>query len=989
MPTNLFIESAYSFSGSLLKLQDIIDYAKTHDEDHVVLTDKNSHGFYKFYHLATKHDLKPVIGLQVKLEPLYKNETLNLVCYAQNQQGYQNLLKLASLQSIHKVLAFDGFKEHIQGTSIVIDSTTGEWRELDQEGLSKALEVWVEMLRKSNSNVYLGIDKQSQTLPFKMPKVELVKTVMHSESDIATYQTLCKVLQSKPYVRPMALTSKNSNKNAENLKFLKAHGLTLTFKKATLPRFKTPNDIDTKRYLMALSQKGLSRRIENQKVDIETYQSRLQKELKTIDDLGFNDYFLIIWDVVKYAKQNNILVGPGRGSAPGSLVAYALGITAIDPIANGLLFERFLNKARKTMPDIDIDFPDHKRDQVIKYLKDKYGSKYVALICTFGTFLSKSALRDTARVLDIEAKYIDEILRKMKPYTDISTMIDNDADVKNRIKNDDNIKRWLYSAKNIESLPRHVSTHAAGVILSEKPLIEYTAIQEGLNTLYQTQYEQSDLEDMGLLKMDILGLRNLSMIETTIERIYEVYNRKIDVSKIPLNDRKTFSFLREKSTTGLFQLESSGMRTLIKRLKIQSFDDIVTVLALYRPGPMEQIPVFLKRRQKQQSIQPIAKTVDKILAPTQGILLYQEQIMAIAVQFANYTLVEADLLRRAISKKDGEVLKAERKHFVDSAKKAGKSHELANKIYDYIVKFADYGFNKSHSVAYAMIAYWMAYLKANYPAVFLSVLMQNALNNDRLMRLYMQELHEHGLVLQKPSVKHSSEVFTLSKNALYYPLNGIKYLGKQTIVAYLDIKNNISFKSFVSFVKDTKGVFNKRHYEMLIKSGACDEFGINRNKMLNNLEPLLDFLEYEKSLALEEFIFQDYKEFNQETLRQVEYQAIGFNIAYDRFKDFEVLMKDEKMSWPNMILTMPNNRFVHLGGLLGAVKEITTKQGKKMAFLTLEDRITSVEVVCFPDVYEGLDFSLKKDGFYKISGKIQIKEDKHQLIANSVKRLHV
>lgn len=989
MSVKLFTESAYSFSGATIMPKDIIDHALAHGFSYVVLADKNAHAFYKFYQMACKNKLKVILGLQVRIEPLFKKTPLNLVCYAKNQQGYQDLLMLASLQAVYKEIEYSAFKKYANNISVVINTNTGEWHELDQEGSLNAIKTWLETLRQDVDDVYLGQGKTNNDIKLKVPKLSFQKTAIKHAEDQPVYETLAKILQAESHHNVAALEDNEDELTKEKQVFLEKHSLDLTFNQASLPKFETPDKIDSKRYLKALSYKGLAKRLSGKNVDKTHYEKRLDKELRTIDELGFNDYFLIMWDVIKYAKKERILVGPGRGSAPGSLVSYALGITSIDPVTHGLLFERFLNKARKTMPDIDIDFPDHKRDQVVRYVKDRYGAQYVALICTFGTFLSKSALRDSARVLKIESRYVEEMARKITSYPNIQAMIKGDADVRNRMDNESSLAAWLSIAQKLENLPRHVSTHAAGVMLSEEPLIEYTAIQEGLNTLYQTQYEQTDLEAMGLLKMDFLGLRNLTMIEDVIVGIKRTYNKTIDVAKLPLDDKKTFKLLREKSTTGLFQLESSGMRSLIKRMKMRAFEDIVAVLALYRPGPMEQIPSFLKRRHGKEKVQPITEEVDQILAPTHGILLYQEQIMAIAVQFANYTLIEADLLRRAVSKKDSHVLKAERSNFVKHAKNAGKSQELADKIYDYIVKFADYGFNKSHSVAYAMIAYWMAYLKANYPAMFLSVLMQNALNNDRLLRLYTQELHEHGLSLQKPSLEKSKEIFTLEKDHLYYPLSGIKFIGKQTVMAYLDMRDSVSFESFIAFVKDTKEVFNKRHYEMLIKSGACDEFRYNKKTMLKNLEAMLDFLAYDTTLALDEFIYQNYDEFDRAALKTMEHETLGFNITYDSFKPFENVVQQEKLSWPFMLEDFPPGRFVDMIGLLVQVKEITTKQGKPMAFLSFEDRVTTMEAVCFPSVYENLKTPLKKDTVYKMTGKIQLKEDKRQLIVESLKRLNI
>lgn len=992
--TRLFTETAYSFQGSNITVDSLINHGKSLDLDILAMTDTRMHGAYKFYKACEKHDISPLIGLQIRVEPIFKQVPLNLVIYARNQTGYENMLKVASISAIHGVLKTNVLRKYLEGISVVLDSTSGEFQALMQEGNVNALKTLCEDLSDLGEAFYLGVENGEG---FDFPgvrKLPFAKARYHKKNDHPVFETLSKILIGEKadkiephYALEGEIPDFDKKLMEEYERFIKSHRLSLGFPQAALPKFKTPDDISSARFLRALSHKGLGKRLNMRNLDYDKYQRRLEKELKVIDSLGYNDYFLIIWDVIKYAKQNDILVGPGRGSAPGSLVSYALGITSIDPIAHGLLFERFLNKARKTMPDIDIDFPDNKRDLVVRYVKKVYGEEHVALICTFGTFLSKSSLRDSARVLGIESRFVDEMSKKVANHDSVKAMIENDRDVANRMKTYPELKTWLNIASRIENLPRHVSTHAAGVIISEKPLITHTAIQDGLNTLFQTQFEQSDLEAMGLLKMDFLGLRNLSMIESILGWLKSDLDMELDLHQIPLDDQTTFRMLQTKSTTGIFQLESRGMRQLIKKMRIRSFSDIVVVLALFRPGPMESIPVFLERREKKKAPGKLAPEIDSILKPTQGILLYQEQIMEIAYKFAGYSLEEADILRRAVSKKDAAILNKERENFVSKAVRSNKDRQLADKIYDYIVKFANYGFNKSHSVAYALIAYWMAHLKANYPQYFLAVLMQNALNNENLMRQYVHELHEHGLRLEKPSVAKSGLGFHLEKGVLYYPLLGVKNMGNGTVEAFLEIKDKTIFTGFATFVKATREVFNKRHYEYLIYSGACDQFGLNKQTMVKNLESLINFIDYDQAISLDEFVYTEHEEYDEAMLKHLERTAIGFNIAYDTFRQYEAYVKKKRLMWPADLKDAPLERRLDLLGMLGDIKEITTRHNDKMAFLKIEDRVSEIDAVCFPKAFKTLDSDLERGGVYVFSGKLNLKEDARQFVVSGITKV--
>ena len=991
MLASLFLESAYSFRGSSISLTNLIEKARFLKLDALVLTDRRMHAVRQFANACETSGITPIIGVQIDAAPFFKDTPLKLIAYAQNEAGYKNLLKLATLNSIGDSIELSQIKPHLEGVSLLLNTLEGEMKSLEDESQTKAIKSVLHELRSLTDDFYIGVRPEEDSEEDHI--LPLDRVLYLERDDFEVHKALSSIHEINPLLKegePGFLKDETTLKELYNYpgkveKFLRKHTFKLPDEQAKLPEFKTPEGVSSERYLRALAHKGLLRRISGKPLNKDKYEKRLNKELSVIHSLGYDDYFLIVFDVIKYAKKENILVGPGRGSAPGSLVSYALGITTIDPIRHGLLFERFLNKARLNMPDIDIDFPDDKRDQLIQYARKRYGNHYVSLICTFGTFLSKSSLRDTARVFEIRKPLIEEIVKTTAKYGSIAEMIERDPSVQIRMDYDDTVSLWLDAAKKIEGLPRHVSTHAAGVMLSDRPLIEYTALQEGLNGVYQSQYEQKDLEAMGLLKMDFLGLRNLTMIEHILKDIEKNHGRKINPYTLPLDDTLTYKLMREKSMTGLFQLESAGMRSLIKRLQPKSFEDIAMTLALYRPGPMESIPVFLKRRQGKEKTESLSPEIDAILKPTEGILLYQEQIMAIASRFAGYSLSEADILRRAVSKKDRNTLEKERRNFIEKAVDNDKDKDLANKIYDYIVRFADYGFNKSHSVAYGLISYWMAYLKAHYPAEFLMELMHTAVSSANQMRLYMQEALDLGLSVKRPDITISGVRFKRKGKALYYPLTAIKNLGKNNAQAIVRIREETGgFTSFSDFIRKTANTLNKRHYEYLIYSGALDDFAKNQRTMLDNLEAIIAFAKYETAIDSDDFILRESEADGFDTLRKNERLALGLNIEYDQLKPYETLLKNKNIHLPKDIASLPQNRRVTLLGIVGRIKEIKTKKGDPMAFLTLEDRVSNVDAVLFPNVFSTINVTMNEGDVMLFTGSLRKKANDLQLIIEKI-----
>lgn len=996
--TSLFLETSYSFSGSNIRLDTLFEKAQTLGYKTLALTDKNMHAAYKFYHYAKKYDINPILGLHIYLEPILNGAYISATCYARNQQGYQNLLKLATLSSFNDTLTIAFYKKYAENVTTILHMHEGE---LSQARNNKqSFTTIVNELQEHLKHLYLAKHQA-----FDIPVANLIQTVpvdyvYHNEpEDKDVFNALFNIFEPEKaftdintidasFKASAFFDGLNTEDKSALTKFITQHTFDLTLKHPTLPSYPKTQGLTSEAYLKSLSLKGLDKRLKHTKhADYDVYLERLEYELETIHSLGYDDYFLIVWDVVKYAKKAGYLVGPGRGSAPGSLVAYVLGITDIDPIQFDLLFERFLNKDRVSMPDIDIDFPDYARESIIAYTQETFHQENVSYICTFGTFLTRSALRETARQFKIDNKLITEIVKYSTNYESIAAMIKTDRDVQNRMAQYDNVKSWLTIAKNIEGLPKHVGTHAAGIIISDEPITEYTPIQSGLQGGYQTQFEQADLEAIGLLKMDFLGLRNLSMIETIIDDVKTHENTTINMYKIPFNDEKTFALLRDHSTSGIFQLESRGMRQLIKNMQIKTFDDIVVILALYRPGPMESIPTYLKRRHKEEKVTYLTPSLKPILESTNGILLYQEQIMAIASKFAGYTMSEADLLRRAVSKKVSKELEAERARFVRKATEHHHDKALANKIYDYIVKFANYGFNKSHSVAYALISYWMAYLKANYPAYFIGVLMQSALSNETLMREYIQEAMQLDLTVNPPHILHSESCFHMKHDIIYYPLTGIKNIGKSVYQAIREARESKPFSSFIDFIARTYKQVNKRQYQYLIYAGACDNFGINKHTMINNIESIIHFLDYQGDIGLDDYVYTKTEELSASELKNFEQEAIGIQLSFDPLKAYSKYLKMDQYHTVTDCLTCPLNRPTKLIAYVSRIKEITTKKGDLMAFLTLEDKVRTMDAVMFPSAYQKGVNHLEENTVYGIDGKVTIKEKNRQFVVEKLTQI--
>lgn len=995
----LYVQTEYSILQSACKIKPLIEKLKEQQLHSCAIVDEGTmYGTIKFYQECNKNNIKPVIGLKVKYH--YNDKTNNLVLLAINNFGYQNLMKISSrLQLTNNNIDFEYLQKTTMGLIAILpyeESLVQKY--LERNDAKNAIQT-LELLREIYSDFYIGLGIKSITNSnfidnyFKLLKnynyqfVALPKVSFINESDYDAYTTLKAIKNNGVLVEGIENDKNNylhDVKSVETIyynhhdmlentsKIANMCNVQIEFGKYQLPLYES--GLDSFAYLKELCSIGLEKRMQNfeYSYDKRKYYDRLNYELNVINEMGFSDYFLIVYDYVKYAKKNNIFVGPGRGSAPASLVAYSLGITEIDPLYYNLLFERFLNKERLSMPDIDIDFPDDRRDEVIRYVGKKYGKNRVAHILTFGTFKIRQAINDCARVFklnDVKTKEIYKHLQAVNTYKvydnpSLKTLIEASSDLQLLMNNYEDINKVLTIACKIQDIPRNISTHAAGIVITKFDLVNYTPLDEGLDEIYQTQYEAKDLEALGLLKMDFLGLKNLTNIAKTIELI----RKDIPDFTLPKNenDYDTYKMMREGDLTGVFQLESAGMRKVIMQLKTSTFDDITHALALYRPGPMDIIPSFIRRKFNEEKVEYPHKDLEPILKETYGMIVYQDQIMLIACKFAGYTLGRADILRRAVSKKKKEVLEQERINFVESSVNRGYSSDTANMIYDYIVKFADYGFNKAHSVAYAKIAYLTAYLKCHYFAYYMSTLMTSFMGSSSEMLEYTKEATKKNVEVLNPNIKLSTDEFEVINGKIYFPLSIIKGLGEIKTKQCIEERTKAKFKGYEDFVERTKDFLAISLLENIIYSGALDDFGLTKKAMIENLKSIIDRSNYG---FIKDMIKTDYtdEEFSYGILQEKELEVIGINIKYNFYQQFASFYSKYNLV---KIANLSENKEARTIGTVKRVRETKTKNNETMAFVEITDDTSNIEIVLFPMIYQQIG-KLQNGMILMISGKTQ------------------
>ncbi len=936
---HLHVYSAYSLLTSTASVPELVENAKRKGFSSLALTDRNvMYGAVEFYKLCKKNNLKPIIGLTVDIESeMNEGDTFPLVLLAENDQGYKNLLKISSAvqTKTDHGMPIKWLKHYAEGLIAITPGMEGEIEHYLLAGNERVAKDLIGMFHDifGNGNFFLSVQNHQLEQEFTLiDKLQLISKELNiplvatnrvhylEKEDMFAHECLLAIkngdkLQDENHekmesdqfylktAREMVESFSEIPEALENtIRIADRCNVNIELNKTYLPTYPTENGMPAEEYLEMLCQKGLNERFSSPKVE---YFERLEYELSVINRMKFSNYFLIVWDFMRYARENGILTGPGRGSAAGSLVAYVLYITDVDPIEHHLLFERFLNPDRISMPDIDIDFPDQRRDEVIEYVAKKYGELHVAQIVTFGTLAAKASLRDVGRAFGLNTKELDQLSRLIPAKLGIN--------LKDALKESEPLRRFLnesplnqrlyHTALKLEGLPRHTSTHAAGVVLSEKQLIELIPIQKGSHHVYLTQYSMEHLEEIGLIKMDFLGLRNLTLLDSILSMIFRKTGKRVDIRTIPLNDQKTFELLTKGETTGIFQLESEGMRKVLIRLQPTRFEDIVAVNALYRPGPMENIPLFIDRKHGKQKVEYPHPDLKPILENTYGVIVYQEQIMQIASKMAGFSLGEADLLRRAVSKKQKEVLDRERNHFVQGALKKGYEVKLANEIYDLIVRFANYGFNRSHAVAYSMIAYQLAYLKANFPLYFMAALMTSAIGNETKLSQYVMETKQREIQVLPPSINKSGYSFQVEQEAIRYSLAAIKGVGAAALRDIFQARKRKKFEDLFDFcIRVSAKAINRKTLESLVHSGSFDEFGEDRAVLLASLDVAIEHAQLFKINDTDQFgLFEEEivpkpKYVKVDPIRQVdkltfEKEALGFYLSDHPMSIYEKELK--------------------------------------------------------------------------------------------------
>ncbi|KAB7668003.1 DNA polymerase III subunit alpha [Bacillus sp. B1-b2] len=1031
---HLQVASSYSLLSSTISIKDLVTNASKMGYKSLALTDRNVlFGAQAFYKEAVKNNIKPILGLTVDvISEWEKEKTYSLLLLARNNVGFSNLLKISSAVATNNQggIPVKWLKAYSKGLIAISPGLEGEIEQyIIQENIemaTKVLQLWTSVFEQNQ--FFLSIQRHGLTMEDELNQ-HIVELGHSHEIKIVATNHVCYLQEEDHFAYECLRTIKQGEKLADvdqnewttNQQYFKSSDemvelfsdiplvlenawyigqecqVTMDEFQTSLPKYPVPyQEVSAEAFLRELCMEGLRKRYSN----IEPkHVSRLEYELEIINKMGYSDYFLIVWDFMKYARENGILTGPGRGSAAGSIVAYVLFITEIDPINYHLLFERFLNPERISMPDIDIDFPDNKRDHVIQYVKAKYGEMHVAQIITFGTFAAKASLRDIGRVFGLSVKELDALTRTIPSKLGISLKdsYKESKELQQFVAESPKNKRIFETACKIEGLPRHTSTHAAGVVLSHKPLVNVIPILQGHEEIYLTQYSMEYLEELGLLKMDFLGLRNLSFLQNILDMISRSNHKKVDIKNLPLDDPKVYNLLSKGQTTGIFQLESEGMRKVLKSLNPTEFEDIVAVNALYRPGPMENIPHYIDRKHGKESINFYHPDLEEILKSTYGVIIYQEQIIQIASKMAGFSLGEADLLRRAVSKKQKDVLTKERVHFVNGAKLKGYAEQTANEIYELIVRFANYGFNRSHAVAYSMIAYQLAYLKANYPTYFMAALMSSATGNEGKLIHFINELKEMNVDVIPPSINKSHYHFQVEQGKIRYSLAAIKGIGGNVLKEILNARKHKKFEDIFDFcIRVSPKVINRKVLESLIYAGCFDEFGQDRATCLATIDVAIQHAQLvhpeeadQHDLFNEEDFFFKPKYVEVDPMKQedkltYEKSALGLYLSDHPVSIYKDFIKDLKTTF---IIDMQHGQKYQSVLYVTDVNSIRTKKGEPMAFLHFSDSSGEMEGVVFPTVYKKGQSVLANGKIVYIEGKVEERFNKKQLVVQLVESM--
>lgn len=1006
--------SSFTLLESPTKVKDLAENAKKKGYSALALTDVNiTYGLVNFYKAAKETGIKPLLGMQLRINGLVDQANkYDLIVIAKDDQGYKNILRLSSAVNLltengekENVLELEELKKYLGHLVIITPSNIHSELKMLQANNPKMGANYIRTLKDSvptSSSIYLGVyaDQGQQEyinyLRSLATQFELLLTAVEDGQYLnRNEQFLRRTLQaikSNTHLENVEQLAKQAGshylKNSEELqvnyrkfgiedalenaeKIGQICSAQITFQDPQLPKFKQNKFPTSKEYLHSLAQNGLAKRFKGRIP--EKYQARLDYELKVINEMGFDDYFLIVWDVMNFAHSVHITTGPGRGSAAGSLVSYALRITEVDPLEYNLLFERFLNPARQQMPDIDLDIPDNRRDEVIKYMFEKYGMNHAAQILTFGTLAAKQVLKDVCRVFGLNKvetyRWLDAIPHAKGKIT-LAEAYQKSKELQLLVNTNAFSKILFATAEHLENLPRHYSIHAAGLVITDDSLAEIVGLQAGPLGIPVTQQTKLNVESLGLLKIDFLGLRNLTILGNIIAAL-KSEGVEIDPNQIPLNDQETLALFQRGDTDAVFQFESDGIKRVLEQLHPDSFEDIVAVNALYRPGPMNNIGHFINRKHGKEKVQYPDPSLKKILGPTYGVLVYQEQVMQTAQVLAGFSLGEADLLRRAMSKKNADVIQKEREKFIQGAVKLGRRKEIAEQVYDYIAQFANYGFNRSHAVAYSKIAFWLAYFKVHYPGAFYLSLLNSNIGNRNKIAQYLMQAQEAGIKTLPPDIENSKADFSLENGKILVGLKAVRGLRSDLLKQILEIKRPI--KSMTDFLwKINNNLLSADAIANLIKAGAFDRLAPNRNELLKINKDLVESVKMAGSnLSLFETLEPKIEEEKMPTAAEksaMEVEAMGFSTGIN---PIIAVQKYARKYNAKRLQAFENNEQGIAVGKLMKIKQITTKKGDNMAFAVFSDSSGDKDFTIFPQVWEKVGENLKIGEIYLLQVKTQ------------------
>jgi len=1073
---HLHVHTEYSLLDGANRIGPLVRRTKELGMDSIAITDHGAmYGVIDFYKACKKEGIKPILGCEVYTaartrfdkEAGIDSEHGHLVLLVKDNRGYKNLMKMVSaaftegfyykpridmellgryhegLIGLSACLAGDipsailsNNYEKAKKLALQFDDIFGRgnfYLELQHNGVEEQKLVNQELIRLSRetgiplvaTNDVHYLRKEDARAHEILMCVQTATTIedeehMQFETD-ELYLKPPEVMQQQFHYCPEAISN--------TVKIAEMCNVELEFGKLHLPKFDVPGNEDAFEFLRKQCLKGFERKYRNNP-DKSRLLERLNYELSVIKSMGYVDYFLIVWDFIRFAKENNIMVGPGRGSAAGSMVSYCLDITNVDPIRYELIFERFLNPERISMPDIDIDFCFERRGEVIDYVVNKYGKDRVAQIITFGTMAARAAIRDVGRALAIPYAEVDRIA-KMVPMQlgmSIEKALEISSELRNAYENDPRVHELISTAMILEGMPRHASTHAAGVVISNEPITEYVPLHLGEGNIC-TQFPMTTLEELGLLKMDFLGLRTLTVIRDTVKMVEENHGIKIDIDKIDLNDSEVYQMISRGETLGIFQLESSGMTQFMTELKPSCIEDIIAGISLYRPGPMDQIPKYIKNKRNPGNIRYAHPLLEPILNVTYGCMVYQEQVMQIVRSLAGYSLGRADLVRRAMAKKKKEIMEEERQRFVygetdaegnvliPGAIRNGVDEKTANEIFDEMMDFASYAFNKSHAAGYAIIAFQTAYLKHYYPVEFMAALLNSFLGSPNKISQYVVECRRMGIQVLPPDINESGERFTVNNGKIRFGLTAVKNVGSNVVKQIIAERyKNGPYRSFVDLCErvDSRDL-NKRCIESLIKSGAFDSFGVYRSRLMNSYEKIMENIANERKERIEgqmslfdmasaaviskvhEIPYPDMEEYDFRLLLAMEKDVLGLYVSGHPLSEFEeeirkaVTLYSSELALEEHGSEHANGRFTdgsfaRIAGIISDIKTITTKSNQLMAFVTVEDLTGQMEVIVFPNVLEKYGELIKPELPVWIEGKLSIREDEQpKIIVDTIK----